>query len=203
VNARLSATLAVLLTTGFLAGCGSSGSSGQTSTAAGDQAAAGAAKPVHGAQAASSNAPVTSARPRSTGSNGAAAPKLPAPCSLISAAEASASLGYAVTSLDSSADNDPDQISCLYLKGKDPVMVVLIRQWTLDHFAQDAAKEPGHPQPLGGVGTSAYQGANDKGPVVLTWERGVSVLLNGVSPVSADEVKFLAKVAVGQLDSPK
>jgi hypothetical protein len=48
VNARLSATLAVLLTIGFLAGCGNSSSSEQTSTAAGGQAAAGAAKPVDG-----------------------------------------------------------------------------------------------------------------------------------------------------------
>ena len=51
---------------------------------------------------------------------------------LISAGDASSSLGYAVTTIDSSADNDPDQISCTYLKGgKEVVMVVLIRQWTL------------------------------------------------------------------------
>ncbi|HEY2795539.1 MAG TPA: hypothetical protein VGJ28_24470 [Micromonosporaceae bacterium] len=141
--------------------------------------------------------------PATKAASGAAAAKLPPPCSLISAGDASSSLGYAVTSLDSSADNDPDQISCTYIKGSKVVMVVLIRQWTLAKFTADAAQEPGNPKPLSAVGTSAYLGGNDKGPVVLVWERGVAVVINGVSPIDADQVKFLAKVAVGQLDSPK
>lgn len=70
-------------------------------------------------------------------------------------------------------------------------------------FNADAAREPVKPQPVSGIGTAAYVGANSKGPVVLVWERGVSVLVNGVSPVSADQVRFLVKVAVGELDKPK
>lgn len=80
--------------------------------------------------------------------------------------------------------------------------MVLIRRWSLARFNADVAHEPGDPQPITGVGTKAFTAANEKGPVVLVWERGVSVLINGVHPISAPEVKFLAKVAVGQLDAP-
>jgi len=80
-------------------------------------------------------------------------------------------------------------------------LVVLIRDWSLARFQADAAQEPGKPQPITGIGTAAYIGANETGPAVFTWERGVSVLVNG--KFSPDQVKFLAKVAVGQLDAPK
>jgi hypothetical protein len=129
---------------------------------------------------------------------------LPAPCSLISASEASASLGEALTSLDSSADNDPDQISCTYIKGgTTPVFDVLIRAWTLTKFTTDTAKEPGPPKALNGIGTAAYTGMLDEGPVVLVWERGVAITVYGPNPITVDQLEFLAKVAVGQLDAPK
>jgi hypothetical protein len=200
--AGLALTLAAAVS---LSGCGSSHSSGSgASSVAAISPTSSSTEPAGSSTSTAHNSspgPISSRT--SIPAAGAAAAQLPPPCSLISAAEATASLGYAVTSIDSSADNDPDQISCMYLKGHDPVLVVLIRKWTLAHFTTDAAHEPGRPQPLAGVGTSAYTGSNEKGPIVFAWERGVSVAVNGVSPISADQVTFLAKVAVGQLDAPK
>lgn len=197
--AGLAITLAVVAS---ISGCGSSSSAGSgASSTTVTSPASGTAEPAPSPTSTALGSPTSTALgpPPATG---AAAERLPPPCSLIGAAEATASLGYAVTSLDSSADADPDQISCVYLEGDEPVLVVLIRRWTLAQFTADAAHEPGSPQPLADVGTSAYIGSNKKGPIVFAWERGVSVAVNGVSPISADQVTFLVKVAVGQLDAP-
>lgn len=193
-RAATTASTLVIAAALILTGCHNSGSN-QSSGAPSDGAAT--------TPAGSTTTPTTPAATQ-TQDSGAAAAKLPPPCSLISASEASATLGSGVTSLDSSAEDDPDQISCIYLsKANDPVMVVLIRRWSLAKFNADAAQEPGHPQPVSGVGTAAYAGATEKGPFFLLWERGVSVLVNGVHPISASQVEFLAKVAVGTLDAPE
>jgi hypothetical protein len=185
---------AILMAAGLTACKGSDGSAAGASPTT-------SSSPASTASQASVAATAASAQAAAGGSGGGeAAAKLPKPCSLIPADEASSTLGYPVSAIDSSAGNDPDQISCIYMHGSSPVMVVLIRAWTLDHFTADAAKEPGPPSKISGVGTSAYAGANDHGPVVMTWERGVSVAVSGVSPVTADQARSLAKVAVGQLD---
>lgn len=200
---------AAALAVSLLAGCKdtSTASSAKTSdlAAATRSAAAVATQSSAGAQTSQPDTATPAAsgtKASNTSAATGAAARLPAPCSLITAAEASASLGSSLTTIDSSADDDPDQISCSYLlNGNEPVLVVLIRDWSLARFQADAAQEPGKPQPITGIGTAAYIGANETGPAVFTWERGVSVLVNG--KFSPDQVKFLAKVAVGQLDAPK
>lgn len=117
-----------------------------------------------------------------------------------------------MTSRDSSAPGDPHQISCEYLHGSEIVLLVLLRSATLAQVKAAAAHEPGKPQPVSGIGTTAYAGTiSDRTltgtishrPVVLAWDRGVSVIVLGATSASVDQMQSLAKVAIGQLDKPK
>ena len=82
------------------------------------------------------------------------------------------------------------------------MFVVLIRAWSLKRFETSIASAPGAPKPVTGIGRTAYAATLDAGPAILAWERGVALTVYGPSPVTAEQLQFLAKVAIGQLDAP-
>ena len=221
VNSRRvpAACVAIGLATLGLAGCRSGTKGGAASSATAIQATASSTAAVSATAAATaaatsavatsasaapsaSSAPATAttaapsavATSASAGPSDSAAKAAPNPCSLVTAADASAALGSsAPTGLHQPAGLFD---ACIYAAGAKSV-VILVRSIDQATFDASAKANPGGATPVTGVGSDAYNASQ----TLLVWQAGTEIGIQ-VQAGSGDTLtteKRLASAAVARL----